>query len=280
MILWFRCCAQLALRITLLGMALDAPAACGEAPSEKDVDRLPLLVESVDGPARRPLSTSVKWDGRQYDVESGIDVLMGVVRNRDKSGNERHYALMRLVMLDWQLKGRPLLGELVGLYDESGDLKGGILLCLMVSDDPRGIPVFVRTLDKEKDLKLRLRAAGALAHWNIRRGVAELVRLLESPEEMPQPSQLFYVRDDAMRTFRLTNMRKGWGFPDDKESAEWPPDVVPPPDVAARLKPRPTVEDIKKWFAENEHRFPEWKLGDPLPEVTPNDKTESNGKKP
>jgi hypothetical protein len=75
-----------------------------------------------------------------------------------------------------------------------------------------------------------------------------------------------YVRDNAMRTFRLKNIHKGWGFPDDKESAEWPPDVMPPPDVAARLK-RPTVEEIKKWWAENQHRFPNWKVGDPLPEV-------------
>jgi hypothetical protein len=281
MILSFRCCAHLTVQIALLGFAADKGPVCGEPAVEEGGDPLPLSVESVPATPLRALPTSAKWDGREYDVESGIHVLMGVVRNPEKSPDERHYALLRLSMLDRHLKGRPCLDELAKLYDVPGAVgKGAILLCFKASDDPRAIPVFIRALDTEKDMKLRLSAAAGLAQWNIRRGVAELVRLLDSPEEMPQPSQLFYVRDNALDLFRTKNRLKGWGFPDDKESAEWPPDVMPPPDVAARLKPRPTVGEIKRWFAENEHRFPDWKLGDPLPEVPSNEKSDSNGKKP
>ncbi|MBU0719355.1 MAG: hypothetical protein KJ749_14000 [Planctomycetes bacterium] len=184
------------------------------------------------------------------------------------SAEDRESALLQLGMLRTHLNGRPCLDELRRRFDDAGKLEKKIILtCFTGSHDARAIPLFVHVLDKEKDMKLRFSAAGGLAQWNVRRGVAELVNLLDSNEVLAQPAPMPYVRDNAMRTFRLTNMRKGWGFPDDKESAEGPPDVVPPPDVAARLKPPPTVEDIKKWFAANEERFPDWKLGDPLPEV-------------
>jgi hypothetical protein len=256
----------------LVILAVHTARACGEDPNGNALAMLPLSRDPVSGATVQRLETSVQWKDREYDVDAGIDVLMSVVRDPVQSAEERHRALLGLAMLGGNLKGRPCLDELATLYDNASEVhKGAILICFQGSDDPRGIPVFIRTLDKEQNMKLRLWAAGALAHWNIRRGAAELVKLLDSEEEMPQPSQLFYVRDNAMRTFRLKNICKGWGFPDDKESAEWPPDVMPPPDVAARLKPRPTVEEIKKWFAENERRFPDWKVGDPLPEVSAGD---------
>jgi hypothetical protein len=31
------------------------------------------------------------------------------------------------------------------------------------------------------------------------------------------------------------------------------------------------IKRWEEWFAENEHRFPDWKLGDPLPEVSAGD---------
>jgi hypothetical protein len=144
--------------------------------------------------------------------------------------------------------------------------KVGVLHVFKMSLDPRGIPLFYRALEQRENTRLTLDAAIGLSRWNVRRGVSELIELLDSEEMLPlagTPSVAQY----ALRTFRMYNIRKGWGFPDDKESAEWPPDVMPPPDVAARLRPQPTVEEIRKWWAENQHRFPEWNPGDPLPEI-------------
>jgi hypothetical protein len=195
---------------------------------------------------------------------------MAVVRNAEKSADERHYALLRLSMLDRYLKGRPCLDELAKLYDVPGAVgKGAILLCFKASDDRRAIPVFIRALDKEKDMKLRLSAAAGLAQWNIRRGVAELVDLLHSDEVLPQGAQMPYVRDNALDLFCTKNRLKGWGFPDEEEKIR--KSIESRSDLSHEEKGALYVAEMKaaiiKWFAENEHRFPEWKPGDPLPEV-------------
>jgi hypothetical protein len=257
----------------VVGVVLVSNAHTAEEPPGEH----PLALKYVPVfPAQR---TMVKWEGKEYDLDSGIDVIMDAAHGPEKSDDQRALALMELSQLRADLKGRPCLDVLAARFDDASDLeKKVILTCFTASGDPRGIPLFTNVLNEEKDLKLRVRAASGLASWNVRRGVAELVGLLDSDEPMPQPSQLFYVRDNAMRAFRLKNIRKGWGFPDDQESAEWPPDVAPPPDVAERLRPRPTVEEIRKWWAENQHRFPDWKVGDPLPEVSAEDATpEPNG---
>ncbi len=269
------CSTRVIVRLALLGFTLGVSLASGEPVKEKGPDSLPLSIDTVTGATARPVRTQVEWDGREYDVESGIDVLMSAIRDPEKSAEEHELALLGLAMLGRQLQSHPCLDELATLYDRGKCLEKSIILtCFLGSRDPRGIPVFFRTLDNEEYMKLRLSAASGLAGWNVRRGVAQLLDLLDSREVIR--SRMPYVRDNAMRTFRLQNIRKGWGFPDDKESAEWPPDVMPPPDVAARLKPRPTVEEIKKWFAENEHRFPDWKLGDPLPTNGEGDKDDSS----
>jgi hypothetical protein len=270
MISSFRARVTLVVQMIVAFLAIGSFRAFSEDPEKVSPDVLPMSADSASAPAVRRLSTSIRWEGREYDIEAGIDLLMSVVRHPAKYTHPWNAAtaLGELANLGTQLKGRPCMDELGKLYADANDLdKGSILICFQGSGDPRGIPVFMRTLDNSQNLKLRLWAAGALAQWNVRRGVAELVKLLDSQEEMPQPSQLFYVRDNAMRTFRLKNIQKGWGFPDDKESAEWPPDVMPPPEAAARLKRPPSAGEIKKWWFENQNRFPDWKPGDPLPEV-------------
>jgi len=227
----------------------------------------PLQMNNAGNAARSNAVGSVAWNSNEYSIADGIDVLMASIENRQSSANERARALMALSGLGTKLRGHPCLQKLANRFDESSYLEKLIIVsCFKASADPSGLPLYSRILDGEKDMKLRFRAASGLADWNVRRGVGALVRLLDSTEMFPPP-MLPYVRDNAMRTFRLTNIHKGWGFPDDKESAKAPPDMIPPPEVAARLKPPPTVEEIKKWWSENEHRFPEWKPGDPLPEV-------------
>jgi hypothetical protein len=158
------------------------------------------------------------------------------------------------------------MDELAKLYDVASESeKYGILICFKASDDPRGIPLFMHVLDGEKNMKLRLSAAGALAHWNIRRGVAELVNLLESKDMLSQPARMPYVRDNALDLFETKNSVKGWGFPaeDIRKSIEGGLGLEREQFVALY------TAEIKKWFAENDHRFPDWKPGDPLPAIEP-----------
>jgi len=192
---------------------------------------------------------------------------MAVVRDRGHNADERHRALLALSMLDRHLAARPCLNELAELYGSCSRLeKQAILLCFKASEDPHGIPVFVSVLDKEQDLKLRLSAAAALAQWNVRRGVAELVDLLESEDPVPQPSRIFYVRESALDLLRTKSELKGWGL---RAEEIWKP-IEARTDLdggqKAALYFSEAKAEAKKWFAENEHRFPEWNPGDPLPE--------------
>ena len=140
-------------------MTAHSPRACGEEPNGKASDKLALSRESVTGPTVRNPPNSVQWQGREYDVDSGVDVLMSVVRDPLQSAEERHRALLGLAMLRRALEGRPCLDELARLCDNPSEPhKGAILICFLGSDDPRGIPVFIRTLDKESNMTLRLSA--------------------------------------------------------------------------------------------------------------------------
>jgi len=246
------------------------PAFCvfGEAPEREEPKVLPMSTDYVGGRKLRPLSTSVRWKGREYGIEAGIDLVMSVVgRPEESAGNwNAATALGELANLGPHLRGRPCLDELGTLYDHAQGLEKQIILtCFLGSGDPRGIPLFIRTLDKEQNMKLRLRAAAALAQWNIRRGVAELVRLVESKEILPQPARMPYVRDNALDLFETKNRLKGWGFPNQeiRKAIEGRAGLDREAFVASY------IAEIKKWFAENERRFPDWKLGDPLPEIEP-----------
>ncbi|MEK6674068.1 MAG: hypothetical protein AABZ47_00265 [Planctomycetota bacterium] len=231
-----------------------------------------MSTRSSAAPTVRRGATFVRWKGREFDVGPGIDVLMNVVRNPEVGAEPWNAAtaLGELSDLRTQLQGRACLDELAKLYDNASDLeKQGILICFQGSEDPRGIPIFIRTLDNPQNLKPRVWAAGALAQWNIRRGVAELVNLLESEDTMPQPSQIFYVRDNALDLFETKSRLKGWGFP----AGEIRKSIEARTDLTDDQKPIVYFDEmkreIKKWFAENEQHFPEWKLGDALPEITP-----------
>lgn len=289
----FRCYANMIVQMALLAFTLETALASAEPGKGEAPVPLRVSVECVGGYPIRPLPTSVKWHGREYDVESGIAALLDLIRHPEKSDGHWNsaVALTYLSMLDRHLKDRPCLDELATLYDGPGEVnKGGILLCFKGSDDPRGIPVFIRTLDREQDMKLRLSAAAGLAQWNVRRGVAELVDLLESKEILPQPARMVYVRDNARDLFRTKNRLKGWGFPDEEIRKSIGTQVGFDPEESRKRsefgdeETRKAVEtrarvvreefvalyisEIKKWFAENEHRFPDWKPGDPLPEAS------------
>lgn len=235
-------------QVLLVMLTVCCPQAYGEPPNGRALDNLPLSRECITGATIQRLRTSVRWNEDHYDVETGIAVLMGVVRNPDTGVHERELAIIRLASLGPQLEGRPCLGYLGTIYDNAGmPEKRIILTCFLGSGDPRGIPLFFRTLDKEEDMKLRLSAAGGLAGWNVRRGVAEVVRLLESNETLPQPARMPYVRDNALRSFRTKNRLRGWGFPDEKLRKS----ILDRPGLDREEFVASYTAAIKKWFTEN-----------------------------
>lgn len=289
MISSFKYYANLIVPMVLGGLTLHIPRVSGDALSQKAPDKLSLSIEPATASSTRRLPTSVRWKEREYDVDTGIGVLMGAVRDPEKDTNERELALIGLAMLRTKLKGHPCLDELAQLYDAANEPeRGGILICLLGARDPRGIPVFLRALDNERNMKLRLWAADALVAWNLRRGVAELIGLLDSKEVLPNPVRMPYVRDNALESLRKSNAHKGWGIPDeeirsaidtqlgiDREAFKRGESVDEETRKSIEAQTRGLREkfdamyfaEIRKWFAENEHRFPDWKPGDPLPEA-------------
>jgi hypothetical protein len=188
---------------------------------------------------------------------------MAVLRD-SKRPKERELGLIQLASLRGQLNGHACLDELRELYVDAESLeKSLIITCFLGSRDPRAIPLFTHVLDQETDIRLRLPAAAGLAAWNVRRGVAELVELIGSTEMLPQPSRMPYVRDNAIDTFRTKNQQKGWGCPEEEIGRS----IAARTDLDEDQKRGLYVAEIKKWYAENEQRFPNWKSGDPLPPV-------------
>lgn len=246
--------------------------------AQSDAEDRRLLLLSSDYEGKRSTGVwrnSVPWKGRGYDVEAGIDVLMSVVRHPEESARlwNAATAITGLAMLGGNLKGHPSLDELAKLYDTAAvSEKRAILTCFITSGDPRGIPVFTRRLDKGENIELRLSAARGLARWNVRRGVAELIDLFESTVFVQHLASTPIVGNNALQTFRTFNDRKDWGFPENEwwKSIDGRADLDQDQKKALRTAEiEKEIKAIKAWFAENKERFPDWKLGDPLPEVAP-----------
>ena len=105
----------------------------------------------------------------------------------------------------------------------------------------------------------RFQGAYALARWNIRQGVRALINLLESGEVGPEGQRF---SNEVMKVLQLLNSQENWGLSENEiaqkigESGSG---------LNRDQKSALHIAEIKKWFAENENRFPDWKPGDPLP---------------
>ena len=80
---------------------------------------------------------------------------------------------------------------------------------------------------------------------------------------LPQPARMSNVRHNASESFRNANARKGWGF----RYEETAQSIARRTDLTADQEAVLYIAQIKKWFRESGHRFPDWKPGDPLPEA-------------
>lgn len=224
---------------------------------------LPLTSKPIDDVTVLPgdKATKVAWGGQDYDVDTGINVLMEVIRENEPASGRRQMALSALHRLHGQIKGTSCVEQLVALYPRLLDPneKAAVLICLATSRDARALPLFHHVLSEEDNEIVRLPAAGGLAQWNVRAGVEELVRLLASKSPLPNKRLL---RDEASKVFTGLNSRKGWGFsePDVREAISRNKNLSEDEVVDLWLR------HINDWFDENRRRFPDWNAGDTLPD--------------
>lgn len=243
-------------------IALRPFEACLAQGETDEPHAFPLSTTYVTAPGQttaKMFYDTVEWNGRKYHAVEGTMVLMEVIANPAIDGPIRARALELL----GRLRNRDVTEQLIALYDDlpEREEKLGVLRCLGWSQDPRGLPLFARVLDYERDSVVRLHAAIAFTEWNARRGVEELVALLESEATLAEPGHRVYIRDSALDMFLTSNRRKGWGFPENRVQQE----IAARADLGDAQKRVLAIAEIKRWFAENERHFPDWKPGDALP---------------
>lgn len=249
--------------VTVLSSALSLAHAQREDVSRK---LLPISVAAVQPPpgtARfKPAYNTARWQDQEYPAAEAIPLLLDVIVDSRTVTSVRAQALDELGRLGQWLQNTQHIPKLIGLYEELHDReeRAGVLVLLVKTEDPRALPLFVKVLDEEQDLFRRLVAAIGLASWNIGRGVGELIRLLECTLSIKDCAA---VRDQAANSLHGLNERKGWGCPEDELR-----------EVAVKVANGDSEEYVKtfarkygEWFDVNRDRFPDWKLGDPLPSV-------------
>ncbi len=249
----------------LLSFAAHFRAVRGVEPETGRDERrtLPLSTEYVGTYSRNAPPATVSWEGRVYDAADAIRVLTDLAGNMEASIWQRERALEFLQVFEYRLRGRKCIEGLLRLYSElpTGVEKAAVLACLSASEDPRAIPMFHTVLAVEKDHVLRLFAASGLAKWNIRAGVEELTRLLECGRSI-RGRPRHTVRREASFVLMDLNAPKAWGFPNKEVLRSARRSTENRAQIRGML-----IKRWKEWLAENEHRFPDWKLGDPLPEA-------------
>lgn len=232
-------------------------------------ETLPMSVEDV-GDSSMSVIDSVpqvlRWQGSTYAPDEAIKVLTSVIRDPGNDTKDREDALSTLGMLGTSLQAHACIKELIEMFPKASNpgIKRGIVLCLVKSQDPRSLQLFHDALTTETEVGIRLFAAVGLAQWNIRGGVAELIELLKSEEHLGFRT----VRDEAADSFRSLNRRRAWGFPEQNVRTSCYKQAAGSTDDFMALY----IASLKEWFAVNEHRFPDWKSGDPLPELPESEK--------
>ncbi len=210
---------------------------------------------------KRP-RTSVIWEDKEYGIDDGIDVLMSVIANPTTDVATRATAINRLGHFSTCLQNRECLPKLCALFDGLGSRmeKRQILTCLTIAQDSTGLSLLYRVATNESDPVLRFHGASGLAAWNIREGVHQLIELFPSRAE----TGLRQVGAAAMISFTSLNERKGWNCPQDEIRRA----ALATAGDNSEEYAKAAMHGYRAWFEENKHRFPEWKLGDPLPEAS------------
>ena len=245
----------------IIGFGAIYSASSGGGRAEGDA--LPLS-PNVRNPAvmRGVPPTTIEWDGAQITSEAAILILTEGISDGTFADKRLPVALEQLGRLAALMKGKPCIDDLIRALPNmhTPEEKCGMLLCLSNAEDPRALPVFYQVLQTEKDSLVRLVAADALAEWNVVYGVEELGRLLSNKDRLPNGRT---EADEAANSLGGTNRRNAWGFPE-QEIRE----------MIVSRNPRTSdeaeaywIDEWKKWWGTNKQRFPDWKPGDPLPNI-------------
>lgn len=232
---------------------------------------MPLSIEPapdiVSFKSKEYNSRIITWHDREYGIQELIPILVKEVCSEQIKSDKRNDALNELNKLATYISGTQWIPDLISRYNTLDDLeeKESTVRCLMISEDPRTFQLFYNILKKEHQPVLRVRAALGLAKWNVRIGVRELIELFPSKVK----SNRFEVGVSARRSFTsLNKYRKQWGCPEEEIDARAVAVLNQESEEAAIAE---LMRGFRKWFAENKHRFPEWKPGDPLPKVEEKD---------
>ena len=187
----------------------------GDEHGGKEKDLLPLSAAYIEVPGMttiKPVHNTVKWEGKEYDAQEGTAVLMRVIQDAGTDASRRTKALNRLDTF----RNRYTVPQLVILYDHLTEEqeRRETISCLILSEDPRSLPLFARILEHEKDEMARLYAVVGLAKWNVRCGVAELIRIHDKCRDVTSADS--DVCNVAANAFAHANTHKGWGFPQEE----------------------------------------------------------------
>ena len=240
------------------------PAPSAEATSN---GMLPLSPAELNKASSKPSPPEkVTFEGVTYQADDAIGVLLGVALNEAMALPRREAALDVLGHLGTTLQGRDCIRKLIEMYDgvDARDLRGGILLCLVKSEDERGLGLFKKVIETEDDPWLLLFAAGGLAEWNERSGVRKLIDLLRSKEGSATGT---VAGEQAANLLYSGNLRKLWGFPTKEVFSS----LQELEDRQARMAL--LHREWESWFRENERRFPVWSA------KTPTDKSGEKAQK-
>lgn len=236
---------------------VDSPSGQSSAEETPNFALSSVCVEVQGAQTGKSFHNTVEWEGQRYGAVDGTAILMQTIVDPNVHATLRTLALQQLA----RLRNRNATERLLAIYDglREREERLGVIRCLISSEDPRGFPLFMRVLEHEQDKLVRLFAAVALAKWNVRRGVTELIDVLERCKDYEQTERS--LCDEAANEFRWLNTHKGWGFP--MEPLER--DISSRTDVDLARQRSLLISAISSWYLENKSRFPDWASGNPLP---------------
>jgi len=255
------------------GVVLSQEGLAERGANEEGALPLTSALASVPGETKfEDHRTTIEWKGQDYGCAEGARVLIDIVAGRHRSSDLRAEALRTLRRIpSIHLRDPETVNQLISTYDSLEDSQEKVdLVAIVGAWSPRALPFLARILGSEKDTNVRQLAAAGLGGWNIRSGVAELIGILEECNDDASRDRI--VCNEASKEFSWLNARKGWGFPERRIREE----IVSRTDLTNEEMSALFVSEIKKWWAANEHRFPEWKLGDAPPEDGEGHKNDSS----
>lgn len=240
----------------------------GRATAQDDIlqvkDQLPLSNAFVpnSGSWKEYRDTPIHWNGMDYAPKDAAAPLAQVIASKSTKAPERMTAIGLLSTVANQLAGSESILSILKVYEtvDNVDEQTELLLVLAKAEDPRAFSLFARILESEPGTSLRFAGAIGLAKWNIRTGVRELIGLTGSKAQL---KKVRAISDESLKTIFSLNEQKGWGIPEKKIETMINSKVG----ISQEEKRMLVIDELHKWFSENEHRFPDWKPGDPLPSV-------------